>query len=176
VLWISGDPVRSYRVGLTVVLGCYLGGVILTGFVPLSPVLDVPFALTGWLLFAFPMISGLIRRRGFDTSDFLSSLLRPAPLVGLFASLVVITSYFALAWRLPPACHGISANCFKGYDWSTNGAQYYHVPVGGVRAPIDVVTYVTEVGVHLRSAAAFGLYSLCFAWAAAVTFQRRGEP
>ena len=172
---VRSDPVRAYRLGLTIVLGCYLVSIVLTGFVPLSPALDVPFALTGWVLFAFPMVFGLLRRREYRTNEFASRLLHPAPLAGLFALVVLISSYFALAWHLPQACHGISANCFKGYDWSAQGDQFYHVPVDGVRAPISVATYIAEVGVHLRSAAAFGIFSLCFAWAAAAALQPRGD-
>jgi hypothetical protein len=154
------------------VLACYLGSIIVTGFLPLSPALDVPLGVTGWLLFAAPMVWGLIRRRTYRRDDLIADLLRPGPLAGVFAVLVLISSYFALAWQLPPACHGISLSCYKGYEWSTQDGQYYHVTVEGLRAQISIASYVSEVGVHLRSAAAFGVYSLCFAWAAAMTLKR----
>jgi hypothetical protein len=115
-------------------LACYLGSIIVTGFVPLSPALDVPLGVTGWLLFAAPMLWGLIRRRKYRTEDLIADLLRPAPLTAVFAVLVLISSYFALAWQMPPACHGISLSCYKGYEWSTQDGQYYHVTVEGLRA------------------------------------------
>lgn len=166
------DPIVAYRIGLTLVLACYLIGIIGTGFVPLSPALDVPFGVTGWLLFAFPMVWSLLRRRTYRTTDLIGRLLRPPLLAGVFGVLIVVSSYFALAWQLPPACHGISANCFKGYEWGTQSGQFYHVTVEGIRTQISLATYISEVGVHLRSAAAFGIYSLCFAWAAAITLER----
>jgi len=165
----SGDPQIVYRLVLTVVLACYVAGIIATGLVPLSPALDVPFGIGGWLLFAALVVWSLLQRWQLRSDAIIASLLRPAPLAGIFAILVLIASYFALAWQLPPACHGISLNCFKGYEWSSQNGRFYHVTSAGVAAQISRATYVAEVGVHLRSAAAFGVYSLCFAWAAATT-------
>jgi len=166
---LSSDPQTVYRLILTVVIANYVAGIIATGLVPLSPALDVPFGIGGWLLFATVVVWGLFQRRKVGTDAIVASLLRPAPLAGIFAVLVLIASYFALAWQLPPACHGISLNCFKGYEWSSQDGRFYHVTAAGVGAQISRATYITQVGVHLRSAAAFGVYSLCFAWAAATT-------
>jgi hypothetical protein len=60
----------------------------------------------------------------------------------------------------------------KGYQWSIQNGHFYHVTPDGLSEQISRATYIQEVGVHLRSAAAFGLYSLCLAWLAASALKR----
>ena len=165
------NPVVAYRLALTLVLAAYVAGIIATGLVPLPPALDVLFGVTGWLLFAIPVVWALLKRRNYRAADVIPGLARPVPLAVAFAILVLVSSYLALAWQLPAACHGLSLNCFKGYEWNTQDDHFYHVTVEGVGAEISRLTYITEVGVHLRSAAAFGVYSLCLAWAAAMALE-----
>jgi hypothetical protein len=172
---VDGDlraRVFLFRLGLTAVLALYLAAVIATGFIPLAPVLDVPLALAGWLCVASLIVWAVARHHEPQVFDMWGELLHPLPLAVVFVVLVLIASYFALAWQVPAACHGISINCFKAYEWRTQGDQYLHITPDGLIRGISRATYVQEVGVHLRSAAAFGIYSLCLAWAAASTLSR----
>jgi hypothetical protein len=154
-----------------VVVG-YIGAMLATGVLELPPVLDVPLALTGWLLFAGLAVWALWRHRKYSTHDLVHALAHPWPLTAAFVLLVLIASYLAIAWRLPAACNGTSLSCFKGYEWSTAANLFYHTTPDGLREQISRVEYIQEIGVHLRSAAAFGLYSTCLAWAVASVLER----
>jgi hypothetical protein len=169
---VLSDPVVRYRLGLTAELTAYVAAIILTGFVPLSPVLDVPLVLVGWISFGGLILWAGLGRRRYPTRDMLDTLLRPWPLTLTFAVLVVIASYFAIGWHVPAVCNGIPLSCLKGYQWSIQNGHFYHVTPDGLSEQISRATYIQEVGVHLRSAAAFGLYSLCLAWLAASALKR----
>jgi hypothetical protein len=153
----------------------YLAAVVLTGYVVLSPAFDVPFGVTGWLLFAGPGIWAVVGRRKIVSEDLLADLLRPWPLALAFVGLLLVASHFALAWHLPTQCNGISLNCLKGYEWTDANGVFSHTPTDGVSSQISRATYIEEVGVHLRSAAAFGIFSLALAWAAAIAFRKVGR-
>lgn len=157
---------------LTALLVVYLVATVITGYVPLSPGFDVAFALAGWLVFAGLIIWSGIRRREYDTDEFVASLIRPVPLTIAFVFLLVVTSYFILAWQVPAQCNALSLSCLKGYEWHIQDGRFYHVIPDGSSVQISRAGYIQEVGVHLRSAAAFGVYSLCFAWAAAIALRR----
>lgn len=166
------DPVVAFRLVVTAVLALYLVAIIATGFIPLPPVLDVPLALAGWFCFASLVVSAVLRHREPEVIDMWGNLLSPLPLAAVFILLVFIASYFALGWRLPTVCHGISLNCFKTYEWRMQGDQYLRMTSDGLITGISRATYIQEVGVHLRSAAAFRICSLCIAWAAASALTR----
>ena len=172
----SEDPIVRFRVFLTALLVVYLVATVATGYLQLSPEFDVPFALAGWLVFAGVIIWAAIRRRKYDTDHFVASLIRPVPLTIAFVFLLVVTSYFMLAWQVPAQCNALSLSCLKGYEWHIQDGRFYHVIPDGSSVQISRAGYVQEVGVHLRSAAAFGVYSLCFAWAAAIALRRQAGP
>lgn len=154
----------------------YVAGMVVTGLVPLSPGLTVPFGLAGWLCLAGLVVWGMVRRRRPGASEILSTFLRPLPLALLFAALVVAGTYLALGWRVPANCSVGPLNCFKGYDWTIQGDRYYHAPPEGVSEPISRDVYIAEVGTYLRSAAAFGMYSLCLAWGASGVVAAAAKP
>src|SRR5437660_1794246 len=58
---LLADPLVRIRVALTAVLLCYVAAIVITGFVPLSPSLEIPLALGGWLCFAGLLVWGKTR-------------------------------------------------------------------------------------------------------------------
>jgi hypothetical protein len=76
---VLGDPVVRYRLVLTAVLVAYVAAIIVTGFVPLSPVLDVPFALVGWLLFGGLLLPAGIWQHKYPARDKVQTLVRRGP-------------------------------------------------------------------------------------------------
>ena len=131
---------------------CYVAAIVITGFVPLSPSLEIPLALGGWLCFAGLLVWGKTRRRRYSSRDLLRAIIWPVPLAIVFGVLVVLVSYFALAWHVPAACRAGSMNCFKGYEWSVQQGSYFHVTPDGSSAQFSQSVYVAEVGTYLRSA------------------------
>ena len=169
------NPAVRLRIALTAALVCYLAAIVVTGFVPLSPALDVPLALGGWLVLAGLVVWADLRRRRYSSRVVLRAIIWPAPLAAAFGVLLVIVSYFALAWHVPAACTAGPLNCFKGYDWSIQDRNFFHVTPDGSSAQISRDTYIAEVGTNLRSAAAFGVYSLVLAWVASGALRRQPQ-
>ena len=154
------EPAVRLRIAITAALVCYLAGMVVTGFVSLPPSLDVPFALGGWLFLGGLLVWANLRRRRYSSRVVLRAIIWPLPLAAAFGVLFVIVSYFALAWHVPTACTAGSLNCFKGYHWSIQDGNFFHVMPDGSSAQISRDTYIAEVGTNLRSAAGFGVYSL----------------
>jgi len=169
------DPAVRLRVGLTAALLCYLAAIVVTGFVPLSSSLEIPLAFGGWLFLASLVVSANLRRRRYSSRRVLRAIIWPLPLAVAFGVLLVIVSYFALAWHVPAACTAGSLNCFKGYHWSVEAGSFFHVMPDGSSAQISRDIYIAEVGTYLRSAAAFGVYSLLLAWVASGALRRHQQ-
>ena len=83
------NPAVRLRIALTAALVCYLAAIVVTGFVPLSPALDVPLALGGWLVLAGLVVWANLRRRRYSSRVVLRAIIWPAPLAAAFGVLLV---------------------------------------------------------------------------------------
>jgi hypothetical protein len=159
---------------------CYLIVMIASHLLPLDPNLEAPLAYTPYLLgvlggaLTFLLGSTAVRQR-FRFRNARRPPLRylwyPVPLAVVFATLAVAAFY--LATTGPAACSDGSAVCVKTDQWRSSGGQYFRLIPYNAQGQADPnqpwveisrETYITEVGIGLRQAATFGVFSLCFAW------------
>ena len=154
--------------GLLMVL--YLLVVIESHSVPLSPALEVPLPLAGWL--AIVVVLPLGARRGTVVIDFSNMGWRWIPHLA-FATAAVVGFYFAFTGNLSLACPQQATSCVKIDHWRMSGGHYYRQfpydsqgndDPGAPWVEISRPEYVAEVGTLLRSAAQFGLGTLSAAW------------
>ena len=162
------------RLAVAVILLSYIATIWVSHFVPLSPSLTVPLALTGWLF--LPGLFVLARVLRIDTRPSaqppVKDLLRPWALTVGFGALAAIALFLAVGWDVPAVCNGpVPLNCFQEYQWSTDDGHYYESILEGPQTEISRQTYIEEVGFDLRSAAAFGVLALCAAWILAAVFR-----
>lgn len=166
------DRAVQLRLVIIVVLIGYLAIIVASPFVPLSLSLEGPLVLVGWLFLPGMFLWAKLRRIDTRPSAHppVREMLRPWALTVTFGAVAAVTLFLATAWDVPEHCH-ISLNCVKGYEWHTENGKYYHV-IEGVSAEISQQAYMQEIGIDLRSAAAFGVYALCLAWVATAVFRR----
>lgn len=166
---------RTVRLRLVIVVALlgYLAIIVASHFVALPLVLEGPLVLIGWLF--LPGIYVWSRLRRVDMSRAAQpparDILRPWGLTVTFGALASVVLFLAVGWDVPGFCHG-PLNCVKGYQWSVENGHYYHTISGGISTEISQPTYIHEVGIDLRSAAAFGVGALCLAWVAADLLRR----
>jgi hypothetical protein len=169
------DQAIWIRLAVAMVLLAYIAFMLGSRLIPLPAFLTFPLALTGWLF--LPGLYVLARVRRIDTRPSaqrrVKDLLRPWALTAAFGAFAAAALFLSVGWDVPGVCHGpVPLNCFQEYQWSTNDGHYYQTILEGPRAEISRQTYISEVGFDLRSAADFGVLSLCAAWIVAGVFKR----
>ena len=173
------DQTMWVRLSLMAVLVGYIAIISVSHFIPLPHFLEGPLVITGWLFLLGLFLWATLRR--IDTRPKaqppISELLRPWALTAAFGALAATALFLAIVWDVPSFCHGpIPVNCVKGYVWSVDNGHYYHTTWNGTYGEISQQTYIQEVGFGLRSAAVFGVLSLCAAWIGAAVFRPRNRP
>lgn len=147
----------------------YLGVIVASHSIPLSPVLETPLAVAGWLAFAI-VLALIVRRKG----EIVVSV-KPWPLILhlVFAAMAGLALYFAFNGNLPTDCTHGADSCLKIDSWRTSAGHYYrqfpydsqgNSDVGAPWVEISRQLYVAEVGTRLRLAAQFGVGTLCVSW------------
>src|SRR5258706_6677416 len=114
------DQTTWIRIVLMATLVGYIAAIWVTHFIPLSSVLTVPLALTGWLFLPGLYVWARLRRIDTRSSPPLTEMVRPWALTATFGALVAVALFLAIGWDVPSFCHGpIPLNCVKGYQLST---------------------------------------------------------
>jgi hypothetical protein len=152
----------------------YLSVVMASHSVPLSPALEIPLAVAGWLAVPFVMALHYWQGRRYGESDARS--LQPDWRVIqhlAFAAAAALALYFAFTGNLSLACPQHATSCLKIDNWKMADGHYYrHFPYdsegndypGASWVEISRPVYVAEVGTRLREAAKFGICVLSLAW------------
>lgn len=168
---------------LLALAGAYLAFMVASHSTPLSPDLEAPLAIAGWV----PLVAGVaapnlrpkIWRRlspGAALRQYLAPI-RRRPDIYLFAALMLVVLATAAAAgsqgnRSGSCDSGSPANCIKIDQWAEKNGLYfrkYPYAMGGGDDPnapwvqISRTEYIAEVGTRLRSAAGFGMMSLALA-------------
>ncbi len=152
----------------------YIAAIWVTHFIPLSSVLTVPFALTGWLFLPGLYVWARLRRIDTRARPPVREMFRPWALTAALGALAASALFLAVVWDVPSQCPGpLPLNCFQRYSWTIDSGHYFHSILEGPQMEIDRDTYIHEVGFDLRSASAFGVLALCGAWIGAVLFRPR---
>lgn len=168
------------RFFLLALAGAYLFFMVLSHSTPLSPDLELPLALAGWL----PCVAGVAvigtrekRWPGLGPRPSLRQVLAPMRArrgIHLFGAVMLVVlaacAAEALQGNRQDSCRSQDpAGCVKLDQWSAKGGLYFgSSPYDAARngdpnAPwvqISRTEYVAEVGTRLRSAAGFGLLAL----------------
>lgn len=150
---------------------------------PLSPALEVPLAIAGWL----PLVAGVVitnvrakRSPRLKPSSALAlhlAAVRRRTDIYLFGAvmLVIVVAAVTEAFqgnRSGPCDSGNPATCIKIDQWSEKDGSFFRrfpYDAGGADYPnapwvqISRTEYVAEVGTRLRSAAGFGVLALTLA-------------
>jgi hypothetical protein len=169
------DRAVRLRLVIVLVLAGYLAVIVTSHFILMPLFLEGPLALVGWLFLAGLIVWSRLRRVDTRPSSLppLRDMLRPWALTVAFGVIAAVVLYLATAWDVPARCH-VTLNCVKGYEWRTENGKYYHV-IEGVSTEISQKAYAQEVDLDLRSAAAFGVYTLCLAWVGTTVLRYRRE-
>lgn len=169
------------RLFLLALAGAYLAFMVASHDTPLSPDLEAPLAVVGWLPLAAGVVIIAVRSKG-------SPRPKPGPvlreLVGfvrrrhdiqLFGAVMLVVlgaaATEAFQGNRDESCHS-AATCIKIDQWSAKDGLYfrkYPYDAAGDDDPnapwvaISRTEYVAEVGTRLRSAAGFGVLALALA-------------
>ena len=151
---------------MIVVLLGYIAIIVATAAYPLPLYMEAPLVFVGWLFLPGLYVWSKILRIDTRASPHRPTRdwLRPWALTVAFGAIAIVAVYLAAAWDVPSRCP-VSLDCVKGYEWRTENGKYYHV-IEGVTTEISQKDYAQEIGIDLRSAAAFGVYALCLAFVA----------
>jgi hypothetical protein len=167
------DRTVQLRVLLLAALLGYLAVIVASVFALLPSFLEVPLVLVGWSfllgLFIWSRLRRVDMRRG--ATPPLKEILRPWGLTVVFALFAGLVLFLAIAWDVPNHCQ-LTISCVKGYEWHSVDGKYFH-SVSGITSEISQAAYIHEVSADLRSAAAFGVFSMCLAWVAAAVLRVR---
>ena len=166
---MTGDPAVGVRIAILGILAFYIGVIVSSRALALSPDFEIPLVMLGWIVL-IGLIALNFRRRSRWRLD-VRWVLRPLVLTLIFAALVATATYLALG-GVPSECHGSAFGCMKGYQWRVEDGNYFRIGFENEQTQITQVVYVQEVGNRLRSASIFGLYCLCPAWILAAGARR----
>jgi len=165
VVW----PLVAGRAAVGLLMLAYLGIIVASHSIPLSPDLEIPLGVGGWLAFAI-VLALIARRRGVIVVS-----IKPWPLILhlIFATMAGLTLYFAFSGNLPTDCKHGADSCLKIDNWRTSAGHYYRQypydsqgndDAGAPWVEISRQLYVAEVGTRLRLSAQFGVGMLCVSW------------
>lgn len=168
------------RLFLFAMAGGYLAFMVLSHSTPLSPGLELPSALPGWLLLAAGVVvirtrsTGLPRREPGSASRWYPAPVRRRRDIQLFGAVMLVVLGAAAAegfqGNRDASCRSQDpATCIKLDQWAEKDGAYFRkfaYDAAGDDDPnapwvqISRSEYVAEVGTRLRSSAGFGLLAL----------------